>query len=96
VATLPDAAAPPAVAEPKLVYLAGVVLAPNGRPCPGACVFATTNARLLTVTDADGNFQLQVPVQSTLTVQADYLGQGSGQIAIDSHVPLPVRLVLAR
>jgi hypothetical protein len=97
VATAPlTAAALPIVAEPKLVYLAGVVLAPNGQPCPGACVFATTNARQMAVTDAEGNFQLQVPVQSALTVQADFLGQGSSQVALDSHMPLPVRLVLAR
>ncbi|MGI4741509.1 MAG: carboxypeptidase regulatory-like domain-containing protein [Janthinobacterium lividum] len=96
-ATAPYAAdALPTVAAPKLVCLAGVVLGPNGQPCPGACVFATTNTHQMTVTDADGNFQLQVPVQSALTVQADFMGQGSSQVAIDSHMPLPVRLVLAR
>ncbi len=90
----PDAQ--PVAAVPKLVYLTGVVLNPNGRPCPGVCVFPTTNTHQVTVTDAQGNFQLQVPAQTALSLQADFFGLGSSRVTIDSHTPQPVRIVLGR
>ncbi len=86
----------PATAEPQLVYLTGVVLNPDGRPCPGVCVFPTTNTHQVVVTDAQGNFQLQVPAQTALSLQADCFGLGSSRVAIDSHTPQPVRIVLGR
>jgi hypothetical protein len=82
------------VAEPKLVYLTGVVLNPDGRPCPGVCVFPTTNTHQITVTDAQGNFQLQVPAQKALSLQADFFGLGSSRVTIDGNTPQPVRIVL--
>ncbi|TDN36501.1 hypothetical protein E4631_19015 [Hymenobacter sp. UV11] len=84
------------MAEPKLVCLTGVVLNPEGRPCPGVCVFPTTNTHQVVVTDAQGNFQLQVPAQTALSLQADCFGLGSSRVTIDGHTPQPVHIVLGR
>lgn len=88
--------AQPVAAEPRLVCLTGVVLNPNGQPCPGVCVFPTTNTHQVVVTDAQGNFQLQVPAQTALSLQADCFGLGSSRVTIDSHTPQPVHIVLGR
>ncbi len=88
--------AQPVVAEPQLVCLTGVVLNPDGRPCPGVCVFPTTNTHQVVVTDALGNFQLQVPAQTALSLQADCFGLGSSRVTIDGHTPQPVHIVLGR
>lgn len=98
-APLPTTAAPdaqPIVAELQLVCLTGVVLNPNGRPCPGVCVFPTTNAHQVAVTDEQGNFHLQVPAQMALGLQADYVGLGSSRVTIDSRTPQLVHIVLGR
>jgi len=93
------AAASPAPAQPPgpaLVLLAGIVRRPDGQPCPGVCVFPTTNARQLAVTDADGIFYLPVLAHTPLHIQADYFGVGSSQIAISGVAPQPVSIVLGR
>lgn len=90
----PAATSTQPTAEPALVYLTGVVLNTEGRPCPGVCVFPTTNTHQVVVTDAQGNFMLQVPAQTTFSLQADCFGVGSSRVAIDSHTPQPVRIVL--
>lgn len=86
----------PIVDEPQLVCLTGVVLNPGGQPCPGVCVFPTTNTHQIVVTDAQGNFQLQVPAQIALSLQADCFGLGSSRVTIDSRTPQPVHIVLSR
>jgi len=88
--------AQPVVAEPQLICLTGVVLNPHGQPCPGVCVFPTANARQMAVTDAQGNFHLQVPAQMALSLQADYVGLGSSRVTIDSRTPQLVHMVLGR
>ncbi|AMR29217.1 hypothetical protein A0257_20375 [Hymenobacter psoromatis] len=95
-AAAPTPSAQPVVAEPQLVCLTGVVLNPSGRPCPGVCVFPAANARQVAVTDAQGNFHLQVPAQMALSLQADYVGLGSSRVTIDSRTPQLVHMVLGR
>ena len=97
VATVLPAAAPAAVAEaPKLVSLAGMVFDTKGRPYPGVSVFPTTNTHQIAVTDAQGHFQLQVPAQTALSLQADYFGVGSSRVAVDSNTAQPLHIVLGR
>ncbi|WP_223648985.1 carboxypeptidase regulatory-like domain-containing protein [Hymenobacter psoromatis] len=97
VATVPPAAAPAVLAEaPKLVNLTGRVLDTKGRPYPGVSVFPTTNTHQVTVTDAQGNFQLQVPAQTAMSLQADYFGVGSSRVAIDGNTTQPLRIVVGR
>ena len=94
---LQPAANPPVVAAaPKMVCLAGIVFDKEGRPCPGVCVFPSSNPHQIAVTDAQGNFQLQVPAQASLSIQADYFGLGSSRMAISSLTPQPVHIVLGR
>lgn len=96
-ATLPQPAAQPAAAvAPKLIYVAGIVFNKEGRPCPGVCVFPTTDTHQIVVTDAQGAFQLQVPAQTNLSIQADYFGLGSNRVAINSYMTQPVHIVLGR
>ena len=93
-ALLPDAA--PQRPAPALVLLAGIVRLPNGQPCPGVCIFPTTDARQLAVTDADGIFYLPIPAHTALHIQADYFGVGSSQVAISGVAPQPVSIVLGQ
>lgn len=84
----------PAETAPQFVCLAGTILTAKGRPCPGVCVFPTSNYRLIAVTDAQGTFQLRVPAAATLYLQAEYVGVGSVRLAIDTQHPQPVHIVL--
>ena len=94
----PPAAAPVAAEAdaPQLVSLTGLVFNAQGRPCPGVCVFPTTNTRQIAVTDAQGSFQLQVPAETTLSLQADYVGVGSSRVTVNSSAAQPVHIVLGR
>ncbi|QKG55732.1 hypothetical protein GKZ68_03185 [Hymenobacter sp. BRD128] len=87
------ASAPP---ETRLLYLAGLVLGADGQPCPGVCVFPTTNVRQIAVTDAHGAFLLQVPAHTALSLQAEYVGLGSTRIALDGETAQPVHITLGR
>lgn len=90
------AAAAASAAAPKVLSLSGIVVGANGKPCPGACVFPTTNTHLIAVTDAHGAFQLQVPAAASLNIQADYFGLGSSRIAVDGQHPQPVIIAIGR
>jgi hypothetical protein len=91
----PVVAAPTeAKASQPLIYLSGIVLGADGRPCPGVCVFPTTNVRQIAVTDARGAFQLQVPAHTALSLQAEYVGLGSTRVALDGKTAQPVRITL--
>ncbi|MDO7884053.1 hypothetical protein [Hymenobacter cheonanensis] len=99
VAASPPAAQPPAPAteaQPPQVCLAGLVLGADGQPCPGVCVFPTTNVRQIAVTNAQGAFQLQVPAHAALSLQAEYVGLGSTRLAVGAEPGPPVRIVLGR
>jgi hypothetical protein len=89
-------ALPPTETTPKLVCLAGTILTDDGQPCPGVCVFPTSNHHLIAVTDARGTFQLQVPAAATLWLQAEYVGLSSTRIAVDTQHPQPMHIVLGR
>lgn len=86
--------APAIAALPLQVCLAGLVLGADGQPCPGVCVFPTTNVRQIAVTNAQGAFQLQVPAHAALSLQAEYVGLGSTRIAIGAEPGPPVRIML--
>lgn len=90
---LPTAALPEASPQ---ICLAGLVVGADGRPCPGVCVFPTTNVRQIAVTNAQGAFQLQVPAHTALSLQAEYVGLGSTRVAIPSEPGQPVQIVLGR
>lgn len=99
--TTPPAAAAKAAlpltgTAPQLVCLAGTILTADGRPCPGVCVFPTSNPHLITVTDARGTFQLQVPATPTLRLQAEYVGVGSVRLEVDAQHPQPIHIVMGR
>ena len=79
-----------------LVCLAGLVLGANGQPCPGVCVFPTTNTHQIAVTDAHGAFHLQVLAHTALSLQAEYVGLGSTRVAIDGETLQPVHIILGR
>lgn len=100
VAPQPAAApAPPVaavVAAPQLVSLKGLVFDAQGRPSPGVCVFPTTDTHQIAVTDAQGNFQLQVPAQTALSLQAEYVGVGSSRVTVNTSAAQPVHIVLGR
>ncbi|MEJ7664855.1 MAG: carboxypeptidase regulatory-like domain-containing protein [Hymenobacter sp.] len=100
VAPQPAAAPAPPVAAvaaaPQLVSLKGLVFDANGRPRPGVCVFPTTNTHQIAVTDAQGSFQLQVPAQAALSLQAEYVGVGSSRITVNTSTAQPVHIVLGR
>jgi hypothetical protein len=83
-------------AMPRPVYLTGTVLDPNGQPCPGVCVFPTTNTHQIAVTNAQGAFQLQVLTHTALSLQAEYVGLGSSRMALADYSGQPVRFVLGR
>jgi len=85
-----------ATASPRLIYLTGVVLGLDGRPCPGVCVFPTTKPRQVAVTNAEGAFQLQVPARTAFSLQAELVGQGSSRVAIAGESAQPVSIILGR
>lgn len=90
------AATKPAATPHRLLYLTGTVLDANGQPCPGVCVFPTTDTHQIAVTNAQGDFQLQVRAHTALSLQAEYLGVGSSRVALADYVGQPVRIVLGR
>ncbi len=91
----PPAVVVPAVAEsPALVYLTGLVLTPDGRPCPGVCVFPSNAPRQIVVTNAKGEFQLSVPAHTAISLQAELQGKGSGRVTLAGESAQPVRIVL--
>lgn len=92
----PRAAEAPATDSPALVYLTGVVQYPDGRPCPGVCVFPSNAPLQIVATNAKGEFQLSVPAHKAITLQAELLGKGSGRVAIAGESAQPVRIVLER
>ncbi|GAA4496193.1 hypothetical protein GCM10023172_09070 [Hymenobacter ginsengisoli] len=94
----PASPAPAAIDLPdtRLFCLAGLVLGADGQPCPGVCVFPTTNVRQIAVTNAQGAFQLQVPAHTALSLQAEYVGFGSTRVALDGHTAQPVHIILGR
>jgi len=97
VAPAPVAAAPQPEAAPSLITVVGTILGTDGQPRPGVSVFPTTNPRLLAITDAKGNFKLQLPVTAgTIRLQADYFGVGSSRIDVDGQHPQPVHIVLGQ
>lgn len=97
VAAQPAAAlAPPVAALPQLVSLTGLVLDASGRPRPGVCVFPITATHQIAVTDARGSFRLQVPAQTAVTLQAEYVGVGSNRITVNTTTGQPVHIVLGR
>ena len=83
-------------AAPQLVSVTGLVFDAQGRPRPGVCVFPTTNTHLIAVTDAQGGFRLEVPAQTALSLQADYVGVGSSRITVNTNTTQPVHIVLGR
>ncbi len=89
-------AAAPAATPQRLVCLTGTVLNPDGQPCPGVCVFPTTNTHQIAVTNAQGDFQLQVLTRTALSLQAEYVGLGSSRLALTDYSGQPVRIVLGR
>lgn len=93
-ATRPTAAE--VAASPRLVCLTGVVRSPDGRPCPGVCVFPTNNPHHIAVTNAEGAFQLQVPARTAFSLQAELVGQGSSRVAIAGESAQPIAIVLGR
>lgn len=86
----------PAPAPQRLLYLTGTVRDPDGQPCPGVCVFPTTTPRQIAVTNAQGDFQLQVPAHTNLNLQAEYVGLGSRRVALTDYLGQPVHIVLGR
>jgi len=97
VAPAPVAATPQPEAAPSLITVVGTILGTDGQPRPGVSVFPTTNPRLLAITDAKGNFKLQLPVTAgTIRLQADYFGVGSSRIDVDGQHPQPVHIVLGQ
>ncbi len=92
----PAAVTPPAIESPALVYLTGLVLTPEGRPCPGVCVFPSNAPRQIVVTNAKGEFQLPVPAHTAISLQAELLGKGSGRVTLAGESAQPVRIVLDR
>ncbi len=98
-APAPEAApvAPKPEAAPHSVLVAGTIVGTDGKPCPGACVFPTSNPRLIAVTDAMGTFRLQVPAAAgSFSLQADYFGVGSSRVAVDGQHPQPISIVLGK
>lgn len=93
---LVDRPAAAVASTPRLVCLAGTVRNAAGQPCPGVCVFSTADCRQIAVTNAEGDFQLRVPANTALSLQADYFGLGSSRVAIEGHSAQPVRIVLGR
>lgn len=88
------AAAAPAATPQRLLCLTGTVLDTDGRPCPGVCVFPTTDTHQIAVTNAQGDFQLQVRAHTALSLQAEYVGLGSSRVALPDYAGQPVRIVL--
>ena len=86
----------PIAALPQLVSLTGLVFDASGRLRPGVCVFPTTDTHHIAVTDAKGRFQLQVPAQTAVTLQAEYVGVGSNRITVTTTTVQPVHIVLGR
>lgn len=78
----------------RLLYLTGTVLDASGQPCPGVCVFPATDTHQIAVTNAQGDFLLQVRAHTTLSLQAEYLGVGSSRVALADYTDQPVRIVL--
>ncbi|AMR29218.1 hypothetical protein A0257_20380 [Hymenobacter psoromatis] len=85
--------APPAS---QLVQLKGLVLNPDGRPCPGASVFPAGAPRQLVVTNAKGAFVLSVPADTALVLQVEYFGVGSSRVAVDKPSAEPLRITLGQ
>lgn len=82
-ALAPTVAAPAeAPASTQVVKLKGIVLNPDGSPCPGASVYPAGAPRQLVVTDAKGAFTLPVPVGSAVSVRVDYFGVGSSRVEV--------------
>jgi hypothetical protein len=73
-----------------------VVLYPDGRPCPGVCVFPSNAPLQIVATNAKGEFELAVPAHKAISLQAELLGKGSGRVAVAGESAQPVRIVLER
>jgi hypothetical protein len=96
-ASLPSTTAPTTPVEStQSTMLTGTILGTDGQPQPGVCVFLVANRRVIAVTDARGNFQLQAPAATTQHLQAEYVGLGSSRFDIDGQHPTPARVVLGQ
>lgn len=89
-----DTAAEPAATARRV--LSGTVLSTDGRPCVGACIFATTNTHQIAVTDRQGAFWLAVPTGPPVQLQADYFGLGSSRVMVKNQPAQPVRIVIGQ
>ncbi len=92
----PAAVVPAAVESPALVHLTGLVLTPEGRPCPGVCVFPSNAPLQIVVTNAKGEFEIPVPAHAAISLQAELMGKGRGRVTLAGVSAQPVRIVLER
>ena len=89
-AALIPAPAMASVAQAQTIKVSGQVVDQDGEPLLGATV-KVKNSKSATVTDIDGNFQLDVPSNATLVVS--YVGYKDREVAVRGRAALePIQL----